>query len=122
MVLPLSYIALKLGCNPEIVFVIDLIAAFCDALIELYFMRKYIKFPMLRFCKDVYLKVFIVAGILFSFTFIVYSLTSTLSHLIQLILVFVLSITFSLTIIYSIGLDKESRIKVKLFVKKRIGL
>ena len=120
LVLPLSYLALKLGCDPAVVFVIDLVAAICDAMVELYFMRKYIKFPMLRFCKDVYLKVLLIAVILFSFTLFVYRLTDSLSNFVQLILVFVLSIAFSLTIIYTIGLDKETRIKVKLFVKNKI--
>lgn len=120
MVLPLSYLALKLGYDPSIVFVIDLIAAICDAMVELYYMRKYIKFPMLRFCKEVYLKVFIVAVILFTFTISIYHFTSSIAHLIQLILVFALSIIFSLAIIYIVGLDKETRNKVRHFIKNKI--
>ena len=120
LVLPISYLALKLGCDPAVVFVIDLVAAICDAMVELYYMRKYINFPMLRFCKEVYLKVLLIAIILFSFTILIYNLTYNFNSLVQLVLVFASSVTFSLAVIYMIGLDKETRSKVKRFVKKKI--
>lgn len=120
LVLPVSYLLLLLGFSPAIVFIVDLIAAIGEAAIELYFMNKYINFPITEFCKKVYLKVILILGIIFLLSSFLYQSVNSLHNLYILLIMLPTSILLTLVTIYTIGLSKNDRstiirtIKIKL--------
>lgn len=54
--LPVSYMLLKSGAIPEIVTVVCIFIAFLGFIATLFFLREYIKFPIKKYLKQVYLK------------------------------------------------------------------
>lgn len=120
LVLPISYVLLLLGFNPATVFIVDLIAAMGEAAIELYFMNKYIKFPVKEFCKKVYLKVLFILVIIFMLTYTIYHFVNDLGNMYSLLIVSPASIAFSLFTIYTIGLSSNERQSIKRIIKSKI--
>ena len=122
LVLPISYVLLLLGFNPAIVFVVDLIAAMGEAVIELFFMNRYIKFPVKEFCMKVYLKVILILAIAFSIAYGVYFSVNELSNVSILFIVIPVSIMSCILSIYLIGLNKNERINIRRYVKSKLLL
>lgn len=121
LVLPISYIMLLLGFNPAIVFVIDLVAAMGEAAIELYFMNKYINFPVKKFCKEVYLKIIFILATIYLLTYLIYHFVNDLGNIYTLLIVLPSSVIISLLIIYTLGLNSDARKNVTRMIKSKIG-
>lgn len=124
LVLPISFLLLKLGQPPYIPFIINIIAAVFDAFFELYWMRRYINFPMGRFYKEVYAPVFLLLIPIFVLSYSVHYIMSDYNEFIRLIVVGISSILMSGSIIYRFGVNESMRNKIKnsLLVKLKIKL
>lgn len=120
LVLPISYIMLRLGFNPATVFIIDLFAAMGEAFIELFFMYKYINFPVNKFCKKVYSKVIIVLLISFFIAYTIYHLFVNLVGVYILFIILPTSIISSILTIYTLGLDKFERLNMRNLILSKI--
>lgn len=59
--LPISYFFLKMGCAPEIVFIVAIIISVCCEMSRLYMLRTMINLPARSFLKKVYFNVLIVS-------------------------------------------------------------
>ena len=121
MALPISYILLKLGCPPMIPFIINMCAALGEAFFELYWMKRYINFPMGRFYKEVYGVVSILTLISFVFTITLHKLIIGIcGEYPTMIIVGFISFSVSAMLIYRFGLDEASKkmIKAKILKKK----
>lgn len=120
LVLPISYIMLLLGFSPATVFVVDLVAAIGEAFIELYFMNKYIKFPVKKFCKEVYIKVFFILATMYLLTYLIYHFVNDLGNIYTLLIVLPSSVIISLLIIYTLGLNSDERKNIITMIKSKI--
>lgn len=119
LVLPISYILLKMGMPPYIPFIINIGAAFGDAFFELYWMKHYIGFPMGRFYKKVYGPVFLLFAIIFALSYGLHYLMADCNEYIRMIVVSAFSVTISVLLIFKFGLSKSMRESVtkKIFSK-----
>lgn len=117
---PLSYIALKLGYPPDIVFWINTFCFIASWIVCLFFSHRYTGLPICRMVKDVYLNVFIGCVLMFM---VPYFCSSKLSDgWISFLLVCSVSAVTSILVIYFWGFTKGMRLvlvdKVKKIIKK----
>ena len=122
LVLPISYILLRMGFPPYIPFIINIGAALGDAFFELYWMRHYIGFPMGRFYSKVYVPVFLLFGVIFALSYGLHQLMADSNEYIRMIVVSAFSVTISILLIFRFGLSKSMRESVtkKIFSKFRV--
>lgn len=121
MILPVSYVFLKLDASPVTVFMVNVIPWFLETFFELLCLKKYIGLSPLAFYKSVYGRVFPI-GILM---FILPSLTywEMEGGWMRFFAVCIVSVLSSSVLIYSLGLNKAMRTfvvnKFKTIILKR---
>jgi len=119
-ILPLSYIAMKLGANPEITYLIT-ITAFPIAMgFDLWILNKYSNIRIKKFIKDVIIKNMII--IIFSSSNIYIMQYFTSQGFIRLISTCTFSTLILSILIFYIGLDKNMRHKIISFIKSKYSL
>ncbi len=108
MNLPVSYVAIRLGFAPESVFVIALVISQCCLALRICFLRGMIRLSVLRFVRDVYVNILLVA---LCACVIPVLLTSCLheSFVSFVALTVVCIVTTSLSILY-IGMNRDERL------------
>lgn len=116
LVLPISYYFLYKGLSPVVPFVVNVFAAFGEAFFELYWMHHYIKFPMKRFYKEVYLRVFSLFLVLYPVPYMMKFLISGYNEYVELFVVSIFSVLFSIIILYFFGISKEIRRNINVFI------
>ena len=102
-------------------FIINMCAALGEAFFELYWMKRYINFPMGRFYKEVYGVVSILTLISFVFTITLHKLIIGIcGEYPTMIIVGFISFSVSAMLIYRFGLDEASKkmINAKILKKK----
>lgn len=120
MVLPIGYVMFKAGMSPYSVFVVNIFACIADQLIELYWMKHYIDFSIMRFLRDVYLRVIPILIINVAITIILHNLLSDLNEYIEMVVVGAISVILSASVIYLLGLTPSMRQTLKKQVSKFI--
>lgn len=121
MILPVSYVLLKLGASPVTVFMVNVIPWFLETFFELLCLKKYIGLSPWTFYKSVYGRVFPL-GILM---FILPSLTywAMVDGWMRFFAVCIVSVLSSSVLIYSLGLNKAMKTfvvsKFKTIILKR---
>lgn len=116
-VLPISYILLRMGFSPVIPFIVNIFAALGEAFFELYWMCHYINFPMTRFYKEVYGRVFSLFAFLFAFSYLFKLCIQGCNEYIELLIVGFFSVCISLVTLYFFGINKDLRGKIKNMIK-----
>lgn len=106
--LPISYIALKLDCVPEITILVAIVISFISLIIRLCMLNHYIEFPIFAFFTNVIIKSLLVIIISTAISYVIYTLIP-FSALPRLILTSVESWAMATLIIYYIGLNKAER-------------
>lgn len=119
-VLPISYILFRIGFSPIIPFIVNIFAALGEAFFELYWMHHYIKFPIARFYKEVYGKVFSLFVIMFTASYMLKVGIQGCNEYIELLAVSAFSITFSLFTLFFFGINKDLRGKIIYNVTNKI--
>ena len=109
-IIPISYIAMKLGANPNIAYLITMLAFPVAMGFDLWILNKYSKFNIWIFMKDILLKDFI---IILTASIILYTIQHFISQgFIRLMTICIVStLILSITIFY-IGIDKNLQKKV----------
>lgn len=121
MILPVSYVLLKLGASPVTIFMVNVIPWFLETFFELLCLKKYIGLSPWAFYKSVYGRVFPL-GILM---FILPSLTywAMVDGWMRFFAVCIVSVLSSSVLIYSLGLNKAMKTfvvsKFKTIILKR---
>lgn len=108
LILPVSLLLAHFGASIETIFIINVIPWFLETFLELYFEKKYCNFPLKKFYKAVYLRVFPLAGLMVIIPLSVKQYIS-LSELPRFILVESISIISSIFIISYLGLSRSQR-------------
>lgn len=115
LMLPISYIALKSGAIPEIVFVVQLLVTFAAQLVMLFVLRPLIKLSLREYVLEVFIRtgiVTVLAAIPSYFTFKILP-----ENIWTLLVVCGVSVVFSALFIYFIGLNKSEKDMVLSYVK-----
>lgn len=120
MILPVSYVLLKLGASPVTVFMVNVIPWFIETLFDLLCLKKYIGLSLLPFYKSVYCRVFPVGALMFVLPYTTYYMMS--DGWLRFISVGIVSVLSSFLLIYFLGLDKNMRAfvinKIRTIIKK----
>lgn len=120
MILPVSYVLLKLGASPVTIFVVNLTPWFLETLFELLCLKKYIHLSPRSFYLSVYGRVFPVGLLMFVLPFFTHSLMS--EGWLRFFVVGVVSVLSSSTFIYFLGLDRNIRVFVVNKIKSILKL
>lgn len=110
MILPVSYVLLKLGASPVTVFMVNVIPWFLETFFELLCLKKYIGLSPLAFYKSVYCRVFPIGALMFVLPYTTYYMMS--DGWLRFISVGIVSVLSSSLLIYFLGLDKNMRVFV----------
>ena len=110
-ILPVSYLLMKLGCDPVTVFLVNLIPWFFETFFELYFENKYCGFPILAFYKEVYGRV-LPLTLLMLIPPVLLHFSLPLDGFARFFIVGTVSVICSSAIILYFGIKKEIRLKL----------
>ena len=119
LILPITYILLRIGVSPVTVFWVNLIPWFIELFFELYWLKRYIDFPFWGFYKRVYAVVFPLAFLMFAIPYFI-KLYSRLDGWISLLVTCMVSTIFTLLIVGSLGISKSQRKHILNNVRLRI--
>lgn len=116
--LPVSYILLKMGYAPEIIFIVAIFVSICCEMARLYMLRKMIDLPVRSFFSKVY---FNVIGVSVFASVIPYLfVTNTEISFKSFLICSLLCIICTLISIYVIGCNKDDRLLIKRILKNII--
>ena len=118
MNLPTSYMLLKYGCEPEVVFVVSIAISFLCLIVRLRFLSAYISISMIDFFKNVLLRVFVISTIAFTFSYFINQLFSI--SFISFIIISCISVTATAIITVSVGCTKSEREIILAYIKSKI--
>lgn len=114
--IPISYLALKLGCNPEITMVISIILSCLDVFVRTLMLKGMMNFPMKKYM-ILFAKVLLVSVVL---TYVSkYVLYGSVNCFLRLIVVSLGLIVFQ-TVLYAFITDKSDRMAVMSFLKSKL--
>ena len=119
LIIPLSYICLKLWEIPIIVFFVNLVVSIVSQIVRLLFMRRYISLNIIKFFKKVYGVCIVILGISSLLPTIVYYNMN--EGLLRLFLVSTISIISVLLSVFYIGFSYQERKVIVDIVLSKIG-
>lgn len=120
LILPASWLALKCGCSPYIVFIIGIVG---DALYYLYV--AWDVYDQIHFPIKLYLKRVIITGVIICAPALILSWAESYfieKSLLQIILVALSNFVVMAILTYRLGLDKEIKEKIKLMIREKIRI
>jgi O-antigen/teichoic acid export membrane protein len=116
LILPISYLFLKLGYPPEttlyVAFVIEIVALFY----RLFFLKRKIRFPVVRFMNEVLTRNLII--VLFSVSLPFYIKSTMEEGFSRLIILVIVSLVWTSSVILIAGLSKSEKSMIITFLKK----
>ena len=108
MFLPVSYLLLKLGFSPTLIFIVNVIPWVLETLIDSYWLYKYVDFPMGRFYKEVYGRVIPLSILMFVIPFSIHQQIE--QGWASFIVVCLASVISSILCVAYLGISKEQRV------------
>ena len=111
LILPISYVLMKFGCDPITIFLVNLIPWFFETFFELYYENKFCGFPIWRFYKEVYGRVFPLAVLMLLIPGIIHHFIS-LNCVLRFFVVGIVSLINSSLIILYLGINRSLRLKL----------
>lgn len=116
--LPVSYIVLKQGGQPYIVFIIMFVFKLLNSITDTYLIYRYVPFSVLSLLKTVHFPCFMVAtlGVLAPFLITSFMVPS----FVRLLITIAVTEVILIALIYSIALSKQERQKIEGIVKTKL--
>ena len=119
MIFPLSYVALRSGCSPVIVFVIMFGVKCCYVVVVLTIINRYIHFSGYKYLRNVILPIVKVVSVS---SFIAYGLSKILPDTLPYIILLVLLIvSLALAVIWIFGITHKQRSYLVTFFKSKLS-
>ena len=118
LIIPLVYVALKLGADADVAFWMGLLIEILVQIASLLILKKLIVFSLAQYCKEILCPFFKVVLISFALPIIPYILMP--QGIIRFIIVTILSVCVTCLVVYMWGLNKKERELVISFVKRII--
>jgi O-antigen/teichoic acid export membrane protein len=116
MILPISYVLLKVGYPPHVTlyvaFIIEIIALF----MRLLFLKRMIKFPVLKFIKEVLVRNLLI--ILLSLSLPLFIRSTMEENIFRLIAIVSVSVIWTAVVIIFVGLNKSERKLILTIINK----
>jgi hypothetical protein len=120
MVLPVSYILLKMGFPAHVPFIVYILGTMGEFYFDLYFLKKFTNLSYKDFLTKTMMPIFQVVLISVALTSLVYFLME--KSFIRFILVLFASYFSVLCCTYFLAMDKNLRVKVKNFIISKVHL
>lgn len=122
LIVPFSYLALKLGGKPEIIYIVHFMMIVIAQIARLMMIRPLIDLSLLRYTREVVMKILLVVTVSFIAPSALYHLlpSHTFNHFLVICMACALSTAIS---VYYLGLGKAERVFVKqktMDIKKRL--
>ncbi|MFV0165367.1 MATE family efflux transporter [Empedobacter falsenii] len=117
--LPISYIALKLGFNASITFIISIIISMLSLIFRLFFLKRILNFNIIKYIKKVIVKVLCVVGIMIAYYYFYTGYINNKQSIITFLIDSILITIFLVSIIYIIVLTKEEKSFLLTFIKNK---
>lgn len=118
MILPVSYLLLKLGCSPVVIFVVNVIPWVLETIIDSYWLYKYVDFPIGVFYKEVYGKVIPLSLMML---LVPYSIHLILKYdWVSFFAVCLVSVVTSTLCIAYLGISKDQRTTAFNYIRSKI--
>ena len=119
MILPASYIVLKIGgCSPIVVFIVSLCASIISLFLRLWIVGRLMPFPKVRYINEVFIKSILI-GLIASITpLIMHKLLSPSSFV--SVLICAVCVISTLIVVYIFGITKSERNFLNTIIKKLI--
>lgn len=118
LTLPIGYLLLKMGMEPNVVFIVSIVMSSCAQISRMVFMHSMFGFEIKEYCMKVLLKVALILVV-------TYGLTRMVSYwlddsFLTLVLVCVVAWACTLLLCFYVGLSKNARMAAKHYVLKII--
>ena len=111
MILPVSYVCLKLGCPAYSVFIVHFVMESIAQLARMIMLRPLIGIRISDYIKNIYVRVVTVVALSVFVPFVVYeNMDDTVARFFAMCLICVLSVS---TVVYTVGLSRNERVFVK---------
>ena len=111
LTLPVVYVALKMGAEPYWAMIIAFLIEFICHFARLYMLVRSIQFPMLRFLKDVTLRVYVITVLSMLLPVLAYNVIDV--TLLRFFTVCILSVLSTIGLGYYIGFNQSDRLKLR---------
>lgn len=118
LMLPISYIALKVGAEPEIVFVVQLVVTFAAQIVMLFIIRPLIQLSLREYFTEVFFKPGLVSILAVIPAYITYHFLPV--NILTLFVVCVVSVIFTALFVYFLGLNRSEKEMAIAYVKPLI--
>lgn len=116
MIIPIAYVLAKIGCEASLILFFSALVMIVAQITRLLIIREQVDFPVIDYCKKVFLPTWAVFSISMIVTFFFHSVTP--QSFVWSIIRIVLCVFFSGLCIYLVGLDNSEKQLVLSFVKK----
>lgn len=115
--IPLLYIALKLGCKPDVAFWINLWISIAAYVYRLFYIKRYIQYKIFTYIKNAVLPCLIVTILSFVISYVSKANNESIASTILSVVFTIVSIS---VITYFFGLNKNEKIILFDFIKRKI--
>lgn len=117
MALPIAYVLLRMGLKPESAFVAAITTMVFSEFASVFILKKYIKYSISQYMLNVHLRCLLVSAVsvIVPYIFVRSLSTDDFLHLLYTILISTASIVLT---VWSLGLNKSMRQKMKTYLKK----
>lgn len=107
LIVPISYIFLRNGSSPIVVFYVSVVIVFINLFLRLWIVKRLMRFPARKYIKEVLIRSGIVA--LLSFILPILIRNSFKANFMNFIILCCVCVLSGIVIIYTVGLNKEER-------------
>ena len=116
---PLAYLFLKMGGEPESVFWAANITMFLSEFVSVFIVRKYVEYSILDYLLNVHFRCAAVTAVSFVIPYFLYSRIMEPSFL-RLVFTCCISTFSIIATVWLIGMNRDMRQKVKIFIKTKL--
>lgn len=116
LILPISYVFLKLGYSPEVTLYVNIVISIIALGFRLYIVWELLDFPIMKFVNEIIFKNILIIPLSLSLPLLLR--VSMDANIVRLIIVVLFSVIWNVVIIYLIGLNRSEKALVKRGVQK----
>ena len=121
LILPVSYIFLKYGCEPEIVFIVVAVSGIFSGLIRIHYAHKQTGYSFIQYVHEVLVPVLKILIISILLTLPLKLLLFNNDTILNLIALSIIAFLTVISLVYCIGITKSERCSISMFVKSKIN-
>ena len=118
LILPVSYLLLKLGCSPVVIFIVNVIPWVLETIIDAYWLYRYVDFPIVTFYKEVYGRVIPLSLLMLLAPYLIHLMLECGWK--SFFVVCIVSVVTSILCIAYLGMSKDQRIMVFNLIRSKI--